>query len=1166
MRPLYLRLAGLHSFREAQEIDFSTLCQGGVFGIFGPTGSGKSTILDAITLALYGKVERAPNNTQGILNQAEEFCEVTFTFALHSAYGDEVYRVERRYQRSGDYTIRNQVSRLLRLGTEVEVLAEKDRDVTRGIEELLGLTLDDFTRAVVLPQGKFAEFLQLKGSERRQMLQRLFHLERYGDELNERLRNSLQGVKQELSLLVAEQQGLGDITEDGLKETEKAWQDAQTSLAQLLLVQKELEQAYTDGKARWDWQQQLTGWEERQRVHQQKKDAILTLQTSLQQAQQIEELFPWYEAYRQTSEQVLDDQARLQQAAQAFDESNQAYLTMKEQLTTLMAIKNEKEPRWLQQQARLQQLVQVEAELEEHQRWLVQTKKEMDRLEQSLQDFERQWITGNEQLTQYSQALTIHQEELKGLTMEHQQKEQILKAVGAKQAFLSVKTKFAELRQAYNTEVDKQMKQQQEWQKWQEQQSQWLTTYEQVEGEQNRLHLLLEQWLAEQQKGVERLQQGLSFFQRKRKEDEIALYARRLAATLEHGEPCPVCGSTHHPRKAQEEAGAHENWLAWEDRLDQAITAGEKPLQHGRLLQIKMQHQADELTTLQHHYTEVGQAQLLLPPFKKEPLNSREVASTQEFHEENAERHGLDMLQWELVNWEEFQQVWHDQMKQAQAQLQHVEAAYQEHGERIRQLQSTWQGSLLQLEKLQLEKFQIQEQLEKLTQDITVWEKKDLQQEKSWQEYFPSLPVEEVDPAYEQLMKQEKERERVQHALAEDQHQLQAQQAVMNQLSEEQRQIESQLIRLETEWTTRQTHTHQLQEKLDHVLQGKKAEELLAQISSRLEHMQLRIGEHQKGLDELTVKREQALLQLEAGKETLRQGEIHLAQRKQAWLEKCTQARFNPEQRLDGLRVDRGIQQEWQVKIEAYLQQEQQIMTNIGQLEERLAEKRLTQEEWDDLQQKSVATKKAYEELLQTVARLERDVEEYQKRFARYQELEQVHIEAMNRLSLQEELQTVLRGNAFVEYLAEEQLESICLVASDRLRQLTHQRYALALDSQGGFIIRDDANGGLHRPVHTLSGGETFLTSLALALSLSAQIQLRGEYPLQFFFLDEGFGTLDVELLDTVITTLEKLQSENISIGVISHVPELRSRLPRRLMVKPAEPTGEGSQIKMEML
>lgn len=92
------------------------------------------------------------------------------------------------------------------------------------------------------------------------------------------------------------------------------------------------------------------------------------------------------------------------------------------------------------------------------------------------------------------------------------------------------------------------------------------------------------------------------------------------------------------------------------------------------------------------------------------------------------------------------------------------------------------------------------------------------------------------------------------------------------------------------------------------------------------------------------------------------------------------------------------------------------------------------------------------------------------------------------------------------------------------------------------------------------------MTSLSLALALSAQIQLRGQYPPQFFFLDEGFGTLDPELLDTVITSLEKLHDDRLAVGIISHVPELRARLPRKLVVIPAGDAGAGSKVVLESL
>ena len=99
--------------------------------------------------------------------------------------------------------------------------------------------------------------------------------------------------------------------------------------------------------------------------------------------------------------------------------------------------------------------------------------------------------------------------------------------------------------------------------------------------------------------------------------------------------------------------------------------------------------------------------------------------------------------------------------------------------------------------------------------------------------------------------------------------------------------------------------------------------------------------------------------------------------------------------------------------------------------------------------------------------------------------------------------------------------------------------------------------------MNTLSGGETFLTSLSLALALSSKVQLRGQYPLGFFFLDEGFGTLDEEKLDAVIGALERLHDRNRLVGVISHVKDLKERLPYYLEVIPAGGDGSGSKVAM---
>ncbi|MDE7295985.1 MAG: SMC family ATPase, partial [Clostridia bacterium] len=162
---------------------------------------------------------------------------------------------------------------------------------------------------------------------------------------------------------------------------------------------------------------------------------------------------------------------------------------------------------------------------------------------------------------------------------------------------------------------------------------------------------------------------------------------------------------------------------------------------------------------------------------------------------------------------------------------------------------------------------------------------------------------------------------------------------------------------------------------------------------------------------------------------------------------------------------------------------------------------------------------------------------------------------------LYERLKKLIDGNKFMEYVAEEYLQTVAGNASGRLLSLTDGRYFLRY--QDGFVVGDNFNGGETRGVYTLSGGETFLVSLALALALSGEICARSLRPIEFFFLDEGFGTLDGKLVDTVMDSLEKLKGEHFSIGIISHVEELRHRIDRKLLVTKATER-HGSKITME--
>jgi exonuclease SbcC len=179
MKPRKLRIAGLNSFVEEQVIDFERLTQKGLFGIFGPTGSGKSTILDAITIAMYGEISRG---TSEYINSQKEDLFVSYEFEIGSAQNRCIYIIDRHIKRdkSGTgYTTKQAVLRQVTDG-ESKILCDKAREIKNSIISIIGLNCDEFTRSVVLPQGKFSEFSKLRGSKRREMLERIFNLKKYG--------------------------------------------------------------------------------------------------------------------------------------------------------------------------------------------------------------------------------------------------------------------------------------------------------------------------------------------------------------------------------------------------------------------------------------------------------------------------------------------------------------------------------------------------------------------------------------------------------------------------------------------------------------------------------------------------------------------------------------------------------------------------------------------------------------------------------------------------------------------------------------------------------------------------------------------------------------------------------------------------------------------------
>ena len=146
-----------------------------------------------------------------------------------------------------------------------------------------------------------------------------------------------------------------------------------------------------------------------------------------------------------------------------------------------------------------------------------------------------------------------------------------------------------------------------------------------------------------------------------------------------------------------------------------------------------------------------------------------------------------------------------------------------------------------------------------------------------------------------------------------------------------------------------------------------------------------------------------------------------------------------------------------------------------------------------------------------------------------------------------------LSVNGFEGWLMAEALEALVEGANERLDDLSSGAFSLEL-AKRDFRVIDHRNADERRSVKTLSGGETFLVSLALALALAEQLasmSVHGVARLESMFLDEGFGTLDAETLDTVATVIHELGSDGRAIGLITHVKDLAEQVPVRFEVRP---------------
>lgn len=1130
MKPILLTIKGLHSFREEQTIDFAGLSGAGVFGIFGPTGSGKSSILDAMTLALYGKVERAANNTHGILNHAEDQLAVSFTFALQSGHRVS-YKVERVFKRTDETKVKTALCRLIEIKDEQTVLADKANEVNKKVEELLGLTIDDFTRAVVLPQGKFAEFLSLKGAERRHMLQRLFNLEQYGDRLVKKLRRRAQEAAAKKNEMLAEQSGLGDAGEDALKQAEQQFHEANERLEAAEKKRVRAKERFENHQEIWNLQTERDEYERREKKLEERRPYITDLTERLKEAETALALEPYADRYteavrrKQRTEQEHELAKRKSEAETvSFTRQNEAYEAWR-------AHKAEQEPKLVKEEELYQRLSAIEQKLLEAKKEAEKTNAEHSKKEEEYEAASKQLAAVKDRLTRGQNRQNELKEELKAVQVTADERKKCQTAAQLAAGFQQTQEQITKERANLTTQLKNMEKLNGE--------SESLTAKAKTEEEditrayqtlQTVYHMVCETERS-LKAAAERADKTQADLRRRSEEARTAALTKELSEKLIEGKPCPVCGSTQHDRPRS----AHETFSP--------DTAVQEQLQQVEALLSEAAALSQEVLTAKVALEEQSGRFTEECPFLQSARVPELEAASSISGRPLDETFSAVRLEWK-------------QMKQDMLSVK----------EKVTRLISAHQQTVRQAEQL-AERIRYEEkEADRLRHSLEELESLSESRLNQYNEVCGDIPPNRIDAWQASIDEKDRQAE-------ECEKRIETSIAFLKEHEEEKERLQEMKHRLERERLELHYASERLQQVIDGYEQelGTAAEE--TSISAKLEavrqELQLLKSKEQSLFDSL--KQAQQSLNDAKGRESgslmsLRDAETSLEKAQNDWRVRSKDTGFADPDQVKKSLLPQGRAEEMKKEIDEFLDTSKQLSANISRVTDKLAERRISEEEWTAsvslLKQAEAESGAAMEEK----GAQAKAFAVMQKQHKRFKEIEAELKSWQTQIDRHDKLQSVCKGNTFVEFLAEEQLESVARDASARLGALTRQRYAILVDSEGGFVMRDDANGGVKRPVSSLSGGETFLTSLSLALALSAQIQLRGQYPLQFFFLDEGFGTLDQGLLDTVVTALEKLQSDNLSVGVISHVQELRARLPKKLIVHPSEPGGKGTRVTLEIM